>query len=177
MSELDRRYYLMAALYFLLTYFVAFAGLNNLSMRGMFLPSFVFCFLFAKYSPWLAVPRKERDLQEVPTSRKWLPGVAAALFVLITSIGAFKMAGAMLQVGWLNTSVPYDQAGKQRPQELTYPYRDLVFDHTIDNYLPTAADRKGRTKYNTEKLIEGMTVAEMAPWERELLRGPRQGLY
>jgi hypothetical protein len=97
--------------------------------------------------------------------------------VILTSIGAFKMAGAMLHVGWLNTSVPYDREGRARPQELTYPYRDLVFDRSIDAYLPTAADRKGRTKYNTEKLIEGMTVEEMAPWERELLRSPRQGLY
>lgn len=182
MSTLDRRYYGAASLYFLLTYLVAFAGLNNLAMRGMFLPSFVFCFLFAKYSPWLAATSWRSDLQEVRppgsrTARKWLPTAALALFVVVTSLGAFKMAGAMLQVGWLNTSVPYDQAGKPRPQELTYPYRNLVFDRTVDTYLPTAGDRKGRTKYNTEKLIEGITIEEMAPWERELLRSLRQGLY
>jgi hypothetical protein len=100
-----------------------------------------------------------------------------ALFVAATSVGVFMMGGAMLRIGWLNTSVPYRMANEPLPKDLTYPYRDLVFDRSVTTYTPNDADRKGRTKYNVEKLMEGVPVKDMSLWERELMRYPRTGLY
>ena len=168
MTPLDRRYFAMTVPFFLLTYLVAFSNTGNFSMRGMFLPTFVLFYLFAKYSPALGGSA---------SSRRWVVRAATALLVIATSVGAFKMAGAMLRIGWLNTSVPYQITGEPLPKELTYPYRDLVFDRSVTTYTPSDADRKGRAKYNVEKLMEGLPVSEMSLWERELMRYPRTGLY
>ena len=87
------------------------------------------------------------------------------------------MAGAMLRIGWLNTSLPYQITDQPPPKELTYPYRELVFDRSVTTYTPGDADRKGRAKYNVEKLMDGVPVAEMSLWERELMRYERTRLY
>ena len=97
--------------------------------------------------------------------------------MIATSIGAFKMGGAMLRIGWLNTSVPYSLSGTPLPKELTWPYRDLIFDRSVTTYTPGDDDRKGRAKYNVEKLMDGLPVPAMSLWERELMRYPRTGLY
>ncbi len=175
MSRLDRRYLAMSVPFFLLTYLVAFANTGNFSMRGMFLPTFVLFYLFAKYSLDLAT------LLGGQTSgkpiRRWLLAGVTSLFVIATSVGAFKMAGAMLRIGWLNTSAPYQWANVPPPKELTYPYRELIFDRSITSYTPNDSDRKGRAKYNVEKLMDDVPVTDMSLWERELMRYPRTGLY
>jgi hypothetical protein len=178
MTPLDRRYFAMTAPFFVLIYLVAFSNTGNFSMRGMFLPTFVLFYLFAKYSPTAA----GREIQDVSLpgrrpSWKWAMRVATALFIIVTSVGAFKMAGAMLRIGWLNTSLPYQLANEPLPKELAYPYRALVFDRSITIYRPDDADRKGKAKYNVEKLMDGVPIAEMSLWERELMRYERRGLY
>ena len=181
MTPLDRRYFAMTVPFYLIIYVAAFSNTGNFSMRGMFLPTFVLFYLFAKYSPALAARLGFREEGGLPgrggASRKWLLGALTALFVIAGSVGAFKMGGAMLNIGWLNTSVPYRMSGEPLPKELTYPYRDLVFDRSVTTYTPTDADRKGRAKYNVEKLMDGLPVADMSLWERELMRYPRTGLY
>jgi hypothetical protein len=172
MTQLDRRYFAMTVPFFLLIYVVAFSNTGNFSMRGMFLPTFVLFYLFAKYSPELGA-----QLGRVSGPVRWARVAVVALFVAATSVGAFVMGGAMLYIGWLNTSVPYHMANKAPPKELTYPYRELVFDRSVTTYRPSEADRKGRAKYNVEKLMEGVPVEEMSLWERELMRYPRTGLY
>jgi hypothetical protein len=179
MTPLDRRYFAMTVPFFLLIYLAAFSNTGNFSMRGMFLPSFVLFYLFAKYTPALAA-RMGGHFQEVPSLRgggRWARVATVALFVVATSVGAFKMGGAMLRIGWLNTSLPYRMSNTPPPKDLTYPYRDLVFDRSVTTYTPADEDRKGRVKYNVEKLMEGVPVADMALWERELMRYPREGLY
>ena len=54
MTRLDRWYFAMTVPFFVLIYLVAFSNTGNFSMRGMFLPTFVLFYLFAKYSPDLA---------------------------------------------------------------------------------------------------------------------------
>jgi hypothetical protein len=173
MTRLDRWYFLMTVPFFLIIYLAAFSNTGNLSMRGMFLPTFVLFYLFAKYSPALAAVMGGLRHNEL----RWARLATISLFVLATSVGAFKMGGAMLRIGWLNTTVPYQLAGVSPPKELTYPYRDLIFDRSIKTYAPGDADRKGRAKYNVEKLMEGVPLADMSLWERELMRHPRTGLY
>jgi hypothetical protein len=198
MTQLDRRYFAMTVPFFLLIYVGAFSNTGNFSMRGMFLPTFVLFYLFAKYSTDLAarmggMRAAQQDptapgsthLQEVPTPRRYPPpGVTRwarvatiVLFVAATSVGVFVMGGAMLHIGWLNTSVPYHMANEPPPKELTYPYRELVFDRSVTTYTPSEVDRKGRAKYNVEKLMEGVPVKELSLWERELMRHPRTGWY
>jgi hypothetical protein len=182
MSRLDRWYFAMTAPFFLIIYLAAFANTGNFSMRGMFLPTFVLFYLFAKYTPQLAAVMGgvRQTLPGSPSPSggpRWARIATIALFVAATSVGAFKMGGAMLRIGWLNTSLPYRMANVPPPKELAYPYRDLVFDRSITTYTPGDADRKGRAKYNAEKLIEGLDVRDMALWERELMRYQRTGLY
>ena len=189
MTRLDRWYLAMTVPYFVLIYVVAFSNTGNFSMRGMFLPTFVLFYLFAKYTPELGERmggvRRAKDLQEVPTSRgssspggpRWARMATIGLFVAATSVGVFMMGGALLRIGWLNTSVPYHMANVPLPKELTYAYRELVFDRSITSYTPGDADRKGRAKYNVEKLMEGVPIRDMSLWERELMRYPRTGLY
>ncbi len=186
MTKLDRRYFAMTVPFYVIIYLVAFSNTGNFSMRGMFLPTFVLFYLFAKYTPQLAARMggERQDFQEVGappggggTAWRWARWATIGLFVAATSVGVFMMGGAMLRIGWLNTSTPYHMANTPLPKDLTYPYRDLVFDRSVKTYTPTEADRKGRTKYNVEKLMEGMTVKDMALWERELMRYPRNGLY
>ena len=195
MTKLDRRYFAMTVPFYVIIYLVAFSNTGNFSMRGMFLPTFVLFYLFAKYTPQLDAvmggARRRGDLLEVGADRRsgppgglgsswrwgWARWATIGLFVAATSVGVFMMGGAMLRIGWLNTSVPYHMANTAVPKDLTYPYRDLIFDRSVKTYTPTEADRKGRTKYNVEKLMEGMTVKDMALWERELMRYPRNGLY
>ena len=171
MRRIDHLYFVAAAAYFVLTYFVGFAGLNNLSMRGMFLPSFVLFYLFAKYSPAIG------DRLARWTGRRWVVAGASLLFVVVTTIGVFKMSGAMLQGAWLSTTLAYRDAEAALPKTLTLPYRAIVFDRDLKSYVPTKADRIGSAKYNTEKFIDTLTIEEMLPWEKELLRQPRNGLY
>jgi hypothetical protein len=181
MTRLDRWYFLMTVPFYLIIYLAAFTDTGNLSMRGMFLPTFVLFYLFAKYSPELGAAMGGAKLAELrhapPGGPRWARVAAIALFVLVTSVGAFKMGGAMLRIGWLNTSVPYRLSNVPLPKELTFPYRDLIFDRSITTYTPGDADRKGRAKYNVEKLMEGVPLKDMALWERELMRYPRTGLY
>jgi hypothetical protein len=168
MTRLDRWYFLMTVPFFLLIYLAAFSNTGNFSMRGIFLPTFVLFYLFAKYAPTLG--------SVMGDGPRWARAATIGLFIAATSIGAFKMGGAMLRIGWLNTSVPYRMAGVPPPKELTYPYRDLVFDRSVTTYTPGDADRKGRAKYNVEKLMEGVPLQDMSLWERELMRYPREGL-
>lgn len=181
MSGLDRRYYLMSWLYFLLTYLIAFVNANNFSMRGMLLPSFVFFYLFAKYSVVLW-PRRRHAVDELTPalagrSVRWVAVGLIAGVVIVTGIGGVKVSAVKVYDGWNNTSLRYDWAGEERPKDLSFTYRDLVFDRSTSTYTPKDGDRKGRIKYNTEKLIEGLTLEDMADWERELVRFPRQGFY
>jgi hypothetical protein len=188
MTRLDRWYFAMTVPFFVLIYLAAFSNTGNFSMRGMFLPTFVLFYLFAKYSPELGArmggagwqPHAGAASHSSPSlsgGPRWARMATIAIFVIATGVGAFKMGGAMLRIGWLNTSVPYRMANVPPPKELTYPYRDLVFDRSVTTYTPGDADRKGRAKYNVEKLMEGVPVSDMALWERELMRYPRTGLY
>lgn len=53
----EKKYYIASVFYFILTYFIAYGDpiapensvSNNLSMRGMFIPTFIFSYLFCKY--------------------------------------------------------------------------------------------------------------------------------
>ncbi len=181
MKKLDRWYFAMTVPFYVIIYLVAFSNTGNFSMRGMFLPTFVLFYLFAKYSRNSAAMGGDAwtgsSGKGLPGRAWWARWATIGLFVAATSVGVFMMGGAMLRIGWLNTSVPYHMANTALPKDLTYPYRDLVFDRSVKTYTPTEADRKGRTKYNVEKLMEGMTVKDMALWERELMRYPRNGLY
>ena len=84
MTKLDRRYFAMTVPFYVIIYLVAFSNTGNFSMRGMFLPTFVLFYLFAKYTPQLdavmggarGTPTSWRypHLLEVPPP----PGVGAA---------------------------------------------------------------------------------------------------
>ena len=66
MTPLDRRYFAMTVPFFLIIYVVAFSNTGNFSMRGMFLPTFVLFYLFAKYSPALAARLGFREASRKP---------------------------------------------------------------------------------------------------------------
>ena len=78
-TKREAHYFAAATLFLVSTYFVSMTAGNNYSMRGMFLPSFVFFVLFAKYLP------------ERPRVRRWLDRrsarVQCAALAVLLSVG------------------------------------------------------------------------------------------
>jgi hypothetical protein len=162
----ERRRYVAALIFLCSTACVASIGYNNYSMRGMFLPTLVFYYLFAKYAV-ASLPRLRR------------PALAALAAVL-----AF---GTLREWAWLTYqplaySYWYWEVRGRQPHpsvagDLRRFYRDLARDRQARIYEPLAGDRFSRHKYNPEKLIRGIPPQEMLEPERELLRHPRRNWF
>jgi hypothetical protein len=168
------RAYLAASLaFFVLTYLVAYSGANNIAMRGMFLPSAVLFFLFAKYHRRLlpAWPAAGR------TAARRLAGLALVVALAATSWGTLRMLGGLMYISLTSTSGFYRLIGRPVPPHLQLPYRELARDGALRSYRPNAEDRHTVWKYHAEKLVDRLEPDEMADWEKELLRGPRTGLF
>jgi hypothetical protein len=168
----ERRYYAGSMLFFLSTYFFDSIGVNNYCMRGMFLPTFVFYYLFAKYSVVVAGQWVER----LP---RWRP--ALAVLAVVLSIGTIKEWCWMTYQPLLYSNVYWRFRGKEPPPYVTPyllpAYRELARDRTIRFYQPAAIDRHSNYKYNAGKLIRDLQPDEMNPSERELLRYPRKSWF
>jgi hypothetical protein len=162
-SRSERRYFAGAALVLASTYFVESIGQNNYSMRSTLLPIFVFYYLFAKYAVTVKVGR-------------WRP--VLAVLAVVVSVGTLR-EWAYLTYQPLMHSYWYwrlrDQQPPERAARFMRPfYRDLARDRTTRYYEPRSGDRHSPHKYNAEKMIRDLPVAEMSEQELELLRNPRR---
>jgi hypothetical protein len=171
MSRIERQYMLTAIGYFSLTYLIAYTGSNNFAMRGMLLPSLVFFYLFAKYFRFIPLLQWHRQWKS-PLARIFI-----VLAVVFTSLGAVKTIGATLRSAAKNNKLVYELLDWDLPERLQIEYRGLARDSLQQLYQPTEVDRLTKYKYNVEKMIDSLAISEMADWEKEILRLPREGLF
>jgi hypothetical protein len=177
------RYYLAAAFgFFALTYILAYSGYNNFAMRGMFLPSFVFFFLFAKYYV-VIFEQLAHFMSTLHLARLWpLTRYAIIVALLVTTIGVVKASYVLFNDGMRGTllsyQIPFLAAiyGSTPPARMRGNYRDIVWNEEIVSVQPAKAERRREYKYNMEKFIDTLSIEEMAGWEQELVRLPRRGL-
>ncbi|HLG19619.1 MAG TPA: hypothetical protein VI895_07355 [Bdellovibrionota bacterium] len=150
----QERYYLIAAhVYLGMTYAGWLTGSNNVSMRGMLLPSLVFYFLAAKHmaeTEWMTQLQNRRRIL-------W------ALIILLLSLGTIRESSHQLELAVRN--VVLAQAGYLSPcHELA---RNRVTRFLKD--VPILEIRKGAALY-CEKLVQGIRPEDMRFEDRELLK-------
>ncbi len=168
MARTERFYFWMAVLFFSLTYLVAFSGYNNFSMRGMFLPSFVFFFLFAKYFP--AILDRTGFLKKI---------VWAGLVLLVGVMGLIGTAKEFLdklQVGKRNSRIIYLWKHQPVPEKLRNNYPALARDNSKTTLKTFPRPGTHFDDYNAEKFLDSLDIGQMEYWETEILRFPRKGL-
>jgi hypothetical protein len=174
----EKMYFIASLLFFLSTYFVAFAQGNNYSMRGMFIPTFVFFFLFAKYVPNL--PIMERIIR---SSR----AIALAIITLVLfSIGTLFEIAWCAKMSYGAMSVMGDKFHIALPEHIiSRNYRAIARDSSINQYERTPYDciqeKTSRLQipcahFNAEKFMN-VPVDSMDNWEKEFLRLPKTNRF
>ncbi len=161
-SNKDRKYFVAALLCFLSTYIIAYTNYNNYSMRGMFLPTFVFYVLFSKY-----VPRCQL-INELCNTR--INRVAVVLPIcFIFSIGTIFEFWAHARIAFGCMSLSYSIRGKDPRPLFPVNYRELARNHAMKFYVPPL-DTHFMNIYNAEKMIHGVHLQKMLTGEIEQLR-------
>lgn len=174
LSRISRQYLLASLSFLFLTYVIAFSGDNNLCMRGMFLPSFVFFILFSKHYAIAFIWSKENKL-----FKYFSPRPIIWILACILSIGTLKEFTTQLLYALENTRVVYTLMGKQPPSRLTTMVYQLARDSTQNTIaIPHGQDFDiNEWKYNLEHLFDHEEITNMAFWEKELIRMPRKGVF
>jgi hypothetical protein len=167
MTRTERLYFWMAVLFFALTYLVAFSGYNNFSMRGMFLPSFVFFFLFAKYVPAI--------LDRVGFHRKMVYAGVVLLVGGMGIVGTTKEFLCKLQVAKQNSRIFYLWKHAPVPEKLRNNYPALARDNSKVKLKTFPRPGSHFDDYNAEKFLDSLDINQMEYWETEILRFPRKG--
>ncbi|MBF0289804.1 MAG: hypothetical protein HQM14_18475 [SAR324 cluster bacterium] len=153
LPRVDRQYFIAAVIFFAVTYIVAYTAENNFSMRGMFLPTLVFYFLFAKHG----VPFLGRIKYFQWKENLYSKGIVTGL-VMIMVIGTIGEIGGRMAEGLRNTSITYNFLNRELPP-----------------HLKTKDSKYSQHKFNAEKFTEPVNLNEMPYWEKEIVRLPRQG--
>ena len=173
-SEKERWYFLAAGLFMVSTYVLAFSGANNYCMRGMFLPTFVFFFLFAKYVP-------HSRFVFFLNSKLLKPfGGWEQNRLLLIPVGVLLLSfGTVLELGWLfresvfTNALTWRYLKGQRAAAQRFPvnYREPARDHGTKYRKPYLFERAGHSYYNAEKMIR-IPIEYMSRQEKEMLRLP-----
>jgi hypothetical protein len=178
-SHKEKIYFIASLLFFLSTYIAAFAQGNNYSMRGMFLPTFIFFFLFAKYVP------------NLPVMERFLRNSRAVALVTVTLV-LFSI-GTVLEIGWCAKmsyglmSVMDNRLGVGLPEYIIRrDYRTIARDPSIKRYerspddcLPARILSMPHSRcahFNAEKFMD-MPIDNMDNWEKEFLRLPKENRF
>lgn len=175
----EKMYFIASFLFFLSTYLAAFAQGNNYSMRGMFIPTFIFFFLFAKYVP------------DLPIIEKIICNSRAAVLATITLV-LFAM-GTFLEIGWCakmsygSMSVFGNKFHIALPEYIvSRNYRAIARDSSIKQYERSPDDcirdnipdmpHLRCAHFNAEKFMD-VPVENMDYWEKEFLRLPKANRF
>jgi hypothetical protein len=167
MGRAERRWLAGALGFLACTWAIGSVGYNNLCMRGMMLPGFVFFLLFAR---WVG------QWHMLWTGRRRALAVALAL---VLSWGTLREAAWLLYQPLMFSSWYWSVRGLPLPPAVTpflHPaYPRLARDPAVRYYVPDQTDRVGLDKFNAEKLVRGIAPGEMDEAELELLRAPLSG--
>ena len=165
LSRRQRSYVLIAWAFFALTFLVACRGKNNLSMRGMLLPQFVFYAVFAARAPQIV--RRLRRPGRV------LAAGALAVVVVLGLCGTLKEFAGRLRCAAVLTAWNYTATGRPPPPRLRYPVYEIARRRDVGRIDFAAAVVLGRRNiYDFEKFIQGLSLDSMVEWEKELIRRP-----
>jgi hypothetical protein len=175
----EKMYFMASLIFFLSTYLLAFAQGNNYSMRGMFVPTFIFFFLFSKYVPDLPIAEKIRC-----NSRA---AVLAIFTLVLFSVGTFLEIGWCAKMTYGSLSVLGNKFGIAPPEYIiSRNYRAIARDSSIKRYERSPDDCvRDQTfemphlrcaHFNAEKMMD-VPVANMDHWEKEFLRLPKANRF
>jgi hypothetical protein len=163
LTRAEVRYGAGALGFLVCTWGVESIGFNNFCMRGMMLPVVIFGYLFARVSEHLSRPRQ------------W---AAAALAVLL-SFGTLREAAHLTYQPLMFSALYWRVRGLPPPPgvaaQLREAYPRLARTPGVRYYEPDAGNRSGLDKFNAEKPVRGLPVAEMSEAELELARAPLRG--
>jgi len=177
LSATARRYFAVAAAFFLLTYVVAYSQSNNLSMRGMLLPTFVCFVIFARY--W-------RDLADWFGAHvwrgRWFFRTGAVMVMCGGVFGTLYETAAMVLWSGATCSLSYELLEIPPPQWVgllrRVDSRRIARDPSVTRLPPRLVPpEQRRVLFNAETLLEPIAPEEMVEWERELARQPREGFF
>ncbi|HYP09089.1 MAG TPA: hypothetical protein VER03_22880 [Bryobacteraceae bacterium] len=143
------------------TGFIESIGFNNYSMRGMFLPTAVFFYLFARYCSHLV--------------RRGVMLVVALSAITVVREVAYLTYQPLMFSSWY-----WSATGREAPPEakalLRSEYAALARDRSVRYYVGEPGSKEGMHKYNAGKLVQ-LSVEAMHPAEYELLRNPRRSWF
>jgi hypothetical protein len=165
-SPRERVLFWSSIAFFVSTGFVESIGYNNYSMRGMFLPTIVFFYLFARYCTAGISKRATRPVVYV---------VAA-----LALIGTLREVAYMTYQPLQFSTWYWHATGREMPAQakavIRSEYGALARDSSVRYYKPDAEEITNMHKWNAEKLMQ-IPVAQMEPAEYELLRHPRRNWF
>lgn len=172
LQRVERRYFLAAAGFFLLTYGVAFIGANDFCMRGMMLPTFVFFALFARHADPLLRPAPAGAMRALRTT--------LATIAVLGALGTAKEWATLTFAGLYRSTLFWDlrhrtdlPPGLARLRQLNA--RAIARDRRITRVPYAEVANLGYDMYSLEKLVDRKPLVQMERGEVELLRYPRRG--
>lgn len=157
LSVTERQVTLAAVVFFASTYWIAFSGSNNYSMRGMLPSTFVLFFLVAKYHALLAEPIRRR----LPARTRTATTMALAGILVLGTAGEVGF-----NLGRTRAYMPLLSGPRDLPD-----YRALA---RAPSRLRTPEPREREpagVAYTAEKFLE-LPPDRLVDWELELM-GPR----
>ena len=178
MPPLEWRYFLACWPFFLLTYVIAYSGANNLSMRGMLLPTFVIFLLSAKTMGRLYT-------QKVQVYAFMKRRIFVTAVIVLTSIGTVKESAGKIYLALHNMRAYYAWVYQEDIPDYDI-YLPPKFDEQIAQFIqqaplaPLTKDKlllRNKHKYDLERRITNLTLKDMERWEKELIRLPRRGFF
>ena len=160
LSKNDKIYFFTAAAYFISTYVIYFTTPFNLySMRGMFLPAFVFFYLFSKYLPAYA---------PVNNFIKTPRGLMAIIFTgIFLSLGTLSEIIVLARRSILNMALTHKARQGFIPKKI-FPvnYRDISRNQSLRFY--SSGHRHSAGDYNAEKMMH-LPLEDMLLTDKEIL--------
>ena len=175
LTSKEKRYLIASLFFFLSTYLTAFAQGNNYSMRGIFILTFIFFLLFAKY------------VQDLPIVEKLIHHSRDVVLATITIV-LFTM-GIFLEIGWcakiyygsmsmlgnnFNIALPEHVVRnnyRATDRDSSIKHDDRSIDDCCRDKIPEMS-RFRCAHFNAEKFMD-VSVGNLDFWEKEFLRLPK----
>lgn len=154
----QKKYIVASWLFFISTYFIAYSGANNYSMRGMFIPTFVFFFVFA---------------QQYKNILKKKFKMTCVALILLSIIGTVKEFAGRTHEGIKNAAIFSENFIFSENNTIRPSIYQIATNKKIKKIKFEDANSVGRRNiYNFEKFIINLQINKMERWEKELLRKP-----
>jgi hypothetical protein len=165
LNKRQKQYVAVSWIFFLSTYVIAYSGNNNYSMRGMFIPTFVFFFIFAQH--WLRIKQFIKSIAH----NIFVP--AFSCLILLCIAGTLKETAGRTKDAIFHSQMLRKKLGMSVYSPLTVRLYETARDQDIESIDMEKATVVGRQFiYDFEKFIQNLELTKMTKWERELLRRP-----